>query len=247
MTVSDGLTRDPSCERAQLWADVAFRCTRGTLVWVSASVTHLLGWDVADLLGRPVVQVCHPDDADSIAVLRTASIAGRPARSRLRVRRHDGAWSWADVRAEPADHPGDLVGRALLIDEWVAAEAAEREAASRVDVLTRHHRAIVYRANAEERVTWVTPTVAEVLGWRPDEIVGTVMGDLMHPQDHPRARAGDPTYALARMRTQDGRYRWMSAVTERIVDPEGTLLGMIGTLQDVDGLARARREWTPGR
>ena len=37
-------------------------------------------------------------------------------------------------------------------------------------------------------IRWISPSVEEVLGWQPDELVGRTAADLVHPDDMPRDR-----------------------------------------------------------
>lgn len=73
---------------------------------------------------------------------------------------------------------------------------------------------------ADGSYRWVSPAVTRSMGWTPDELVGTILGELVHPDDllataatRTAIYAGQKT-AMAegrlvlRLRTKDGTWRW---------------------------------------
>ncbi|MBP1180382.1 ATP-binding protein [Methylobacterium sp. PvR107] len=77
---------------------------------------------------------------------------------------------------------------------------------------------MMLRCRFDGTITAVNPAWTEVLAWRPDELVGTTLMDLVHPDDLPRtidgARRLSGGERLARFdnryRHRDGSYRWIS-------------------------------------
>ncbi len=114
---------------------------------------------------------------------------------------------------------------------------------------------IVYLSDLDQRVTWVAPSVTGLLGWDPGELVGTDMADLLHPDDRRAAdeqRAGVHADqdaisrviggALIRVRAKGGGYRWFRGSGSAYADESGEIVGVAGSLRDVDDLVRAREE-----
>jgi len=73
---------------------------------------------------------------------------------------------------------------------------------------------------------YVSPSVVRVLGWTPQELVGSEVSALVHPED--RAAAGDPEGKLPRgeifrgrfrVRAKAGDYVWIETATRRFGDP----------------------------
>ena len=129
---------------------------------------------------------------------------------------------------------------------------------SQYQLLAEHASDIVYRSDADRLMTWVSPAVTTALGWRPDELVGTVMADLIHPDDRStteqvrdRAYAGesvdDPAegYVL-RLRRKSGGYRWMSNRLTPLSDDRGAPAGIVGGLTAVDELVAVRERAESG-
>ncbi len=71
----------------------------GMITYVSPSVQVVFGFEPGDLLGRPILEMIHPDDVDR-ASEAIASLADRPFESatvELRCRHVDGSWRWAET------------------------------------------------------------------------------------------------------------------------------------------------------
>jgi diguanylate cyclase (GGDEF)-like protein/PAS domain S-box-containing protein len=106
-------------------------------------------------------------------------------------------------------------------------------------------------------ITAVGDSVVDVLGWRPDQLIGRPSTDLIHPNDQASAVAawfamvhapGSTRKWRGRYRTSEGRWRWIEAVnTNRLDDPEspGVFTTMRGAATDHSSLEdelRAREE-----
>ena len=88
-------------------------------------------------------------------------------------------------------------------------------------------------------VVWVSPSVAAVLGYAPERLVGTSPRSLLHPEDAERVlreiaaalRTGAP--AVFRIRHKDGTYRWMETVSRVLRDEAGASVGVHTVSRDV--------------
>ena len=84
--------------------------------------------------------------------------------------------------------------------------------------------------NEAARITKVEESIAEILGWRPDQILGSPPTSLVHPDDLARAvgawfsmmeNPGSTQTWRGRFRTADGGWRWIEAHnTNRLDDPD---------------------------
>lgn len=113
---------------------------------------------------------------------------------------------------------------------------------------------IVYAAGPDGLVTWVSPTVEQALGWRPRDLIGTSMMDLVHKDDHAtigvvrdRTYSGEhvehpPGGILIRMRGKDGEYRWVGGRVRPVTTSTGEPAGVVGGISVVDELVEAREE-----
>ena len=73
-------------------------------------------------------------------------------------------------------------------------------------------------------IEWISPSVLEVLGAPPAEIIGSRMFERVHPDDRPMVLAkssdlnsGGSVQHRSCFRTADGSYRWLDVVVDPIV------------------------------
>lgn len=199
----------------------------------------------------------HPEDVARIDGAEAALRAGQPAAAELRLLDRAGAPHWFSLLAVPTcDAGGHVTGHV------VAWRAVEGETALRTELAAseRHFRLlaetasdIVYSAGADRCVTWVSSSIERALGWTPDELVGTWMSDLVHPDDlawsaarRDRIYGGDPAAEaegsfVLRLRTRDGAYRWVSTTLTTHRDGDGTPIGFTGGMKVIDDVMEERQ------
>ena len=124
------------------------------------------------------------------------------------------------------------------------AELVQSEA--RFRLLAENSSDVVYLRDFSGVVTWVSPSITEMLGWDPVELIGSTARDLVHPDDLTgvvdrgrRLTEGEVVGGeLVRARRSDGTYRVMS-VTARLLDEQcAGLAGVVIGLRDVDEVVR---------
>ncbi|MCB0915431.1 MAG: diguanylate cyclase [Actinobacteria bacterium] len=84
----------------------------GNLLWVSPSVTHLLGWDPDNLDAIEPTKVLHPDDLPAVRQAQRQVRNGREAAMEVRVATGVERYRWFAVLLRPIfDDDGEVVGR----------------------------------------------------------------------------------------------------------------------------------------
>lgn len=147
---------------------------------------------------------------------------------------------------------GNVRGFVVQIVDVTEKVAALRDSlASRREyrMLAENANDVVWRLDADSVMTWVSPSLASVMGWQPEQLLGTKPRALTHPDDQvemTRRRADMfagktiPTSEL-RMRCADGQYRWMSVQVRPATSPDGTVTGAVVGLRDVHSAVLARQ------
>lgn len=97
--------------------------------------------------------------------------------------------------------------------------------------------------------TFITPSCYDLLGYRPDELLGTYALDLIHPEDHPPilalieqalTEAQSAVTLTYRLRHKAGHYLWVEATARFRNEPNNSKSGeMIGVMRDVTERKRA--------
>ena len=115
-----------------------------------------------------------------------------------------------------------------------------------LQVLADHLADLTYVANQDRQVIWVGTNCADVLGWEPEEMLGTGFLDFMHPHDVAKIvayrerlyrgeelpEAEEPS--IVRLRHKDGSYHWFSGRAIPLLDDDGQPAGFAAGLRCVD-------------
>lgn len=114
--------------------DVVLHMRNERIVWVSPSVTKVLGWLPEDWIGRPGRVFLEPADQAEVKANLERLAAGQPISARNRIRAKDGSWHWMDTRAsqflDELGQPDGVLAAGRLVDAEVMAEQAlERKSA----------------------------------------------------------------------------------------------------------------------
>ena len=149
--------------------------------------------------------------------------------------------SGPDVEGEPL---ASLVGVVTVLTD--ATDTTRGRAAS--NALLNHYQMLVDNTtdmvmliSPAFKLTWVSAATRHVLGYGPEELVGTNTVDLVHPDDRPvlaSLRAATDRLAQGvkyelRARNSAGEYRWMSGISRVAFDRDGNAVGRISTLRDI--------------
>lgn len=120
-------------------SDVVARIRRGTIQWISPSVTPTFGYPVDECIGRLATDFLEADDRAQCATYMAQLESGRPVRARKLVRSKDGSRHWIETHASPyLDATGRMdgfVATSRIVDAQVAAEQ-QLEHRARTDELT---------------------------------------------------------------------------------------------------------------
>lgn len=103
----------------------------GRLVWSSATMPRILGWQPEDLVGMQTMDLIHPDDLDDARAARARLGSESSAQGEFRMRCADGSYRWVETRT---DHIGDAGGRVVAIRDV----HDERLGRARLDHLAAH-------------------------------------------------------------------------------------------------------------
>ena len=214
-----------------------------TMEWVSPSVGSQLGWDADDLVGRPVADIVHGEDRARLGSMRRHPTGNRTTTEEVRMRCAGGTLLWVSATLRDVlDAEDQVVNRVLSlrnIDKKVQTRRELEASEARFRTLAENVSDVVF-ATTSGRFTWVSPSVEWVLGWRPEELVGRPVMDLISEEDHDRARAASARATVGerlepleiRFLTASGDTLWMEAHS-RAVEGAPNISYVTG-LQDIN-------------
>ena len=223
--------------------------SQGQLEWVSASVEHILGWKVDDLVGTLPWDIVHPDDHAAAAEALTEAVENPLDRVsiNLRIKGADHGWRWMSAVGHYAAD-GLLVTSYRDIEAEQAALIALQESEARYRLLAENSSDVVLRRR-EGLMLWVSPSLTAVLGWSPGEWVGRDLYAYVHPDDQARLRDdssrvadGETVHARYRLRDKSGEYHWVGTSVGRYVDVNGHADGVISSFRLEDDEVEIKAE-----
>ena len=227
----------------------------GVVLSANVQVARMLLVDRADLVGRHQHELCSVAHRDTLARL-LGTPAGSSALADLELVRADGSALPAQVVVVAIDVDGAVV-RCLLVTDIadhrrVEARLAEQSLSlahseAKLHLLAENSSDVVYSLDVVGTIEWMSPSAQTMLGFRPEDLVGHHVRELLHPDAVAAAartrqemvKIGHGSVEM-RVRTADGDWRWVNVTGRAVFDADGKLVGGIESLRDIDAEVRNR-------
>ena len=233
----------------------------GASIW-SKEMFRIYGFDPAQGVPRAKVlsQLYHPDDR----LILTAILSGLDRETMnyandVRMVRPDGEIRYLSVRGAVERGPDGTVlavsGVTMDVTNAKRAELVLRESEARYRLLAENVTDIIAQMDLQGVITFVTPACERVLGYRPEELVGRRLLDLLHPDDQARIQAGVQARIVAgpdqisaavqyRVRHKDGRWIWIEGQPTVLYDAAGAPIALQDSVRDVSDRKAAEQRQT---
>ncbi len=223
---------------------VAIVSPQGVFESVNPALAEMVGYPQDQMVGMSFQDITHPDDQDASAALLQRLIGGETSHVSLRKRyvTSSGTTLWIDLAVGVARTKEAAIDHfvAQMIDvsaEVEYADALERTV-RRFRLLAENATDVVFELDHEFAILWVSPSVQNVLGWRPETLIGRSVADLFEQDSEPSSLARlVEGYSVDNQRmpyrTAAGVPAWMSVLARPVTDPDGRFTGAIIGLRDI--------------
>jgi len=123
-----------------------------------------------------------------------------------------------------------------------------RESEAYFRSLVEHARDVIHVINGDGTTRYITPSVKRLLGYSPEELIGKMAVELVHPDDRASAMAALRLDRYApgagrglefRVGHRDGSWRIFEGVGTNLMD-DPTVQGVIVNSRDITGSKRAQ-------
>jgi PAS domain S-box-containing protein len=213
--------------------------------WASPATERLFGRTLAQAVGEPVGELFEPAERPRLEAWISGASASRQETSTRVGATRELDLALVDHRAEPAI-AGYLL-QARDVTERNAAQRAARERDQAYAALLVNLRGMAYRCRND--LDWTMELVTDgclaLTGYPPEALLlnrDVAFGSLIHPDDagplaekcQANLAARKPCLNEYRIRTGEGRWRWILDVAHGVYDADGTLLAIEGFITDVD-------------
>jgi len=214
----------------------------GEIVDANPAAARFYGYSVEQLRSMLISQInaLAPED-----IARERARALRHDRSYFTFphRLSDGEIRTVEVYSSPVQDRGGPLLFSIIHDvtEQASARKALAESESRYRLLAENTTDIVWQLDLDDLIIWVSPSIEPLLGWRPDQLLGSRPEGIVHPGDREVlglwrtplfADTGVSTFEL-RMLAADGSYQWMSVQSRPTTDAGGAANGVVVWLRDI--------------
>ena len=220
--------------------------------YISPSVELLRGFTVEEIMSEPMDAALTPEAADYIhrdmnekkAQLRSGALAFDTFYvEEIEQPCKDGSTVMTEVvgKYHLNEDTGHIEVWAITrdISERVAAQEQLAASEERYRLLAENSSDFVLLATPEGVIEWISPSVAKVLGWKADQLVGLRVTDYVLPQEDAAVREAQQTAmrgAAATMRvrlpTTSGDLRWFSVSVRPVTDDDGNVIARVSTFSD---------------
>lgn len=248
-----------NAERLQLSIDraavgMALTSRDGKFEHVNPALARMLRYDPQDLVGMAFDAVTHPEDIDASRAMMTRLLDEGVDQMSLRKRYLTafGDTLWVDLSVAVARRDDGEIDHFIAQMVDVTAEVQYAEALEttvrRFRQLAENASDVVYEMGTDWSIRWISPSVQNVLGWDPDQLLGTPAPSIMAPgqeellevrgeQIRSGYSVGGENLAFL---TASGQVRWMSAMAHPITGENEVVDGVIVGLRDVTSEIEAR-------
>jgi diguanylate cyclase (GGDEF)-like protein/PAS domain S-box-containing protein len=166
-----------------------------------------------------------------------------------------GILSFVDVE-EPHDWPMEQVVAIQLAGSIIgAAIRCQTIAKALMDCEAKYHLLadsssdIIELYNADGIMTFASPSIERVYGWRADEVIGSSSFDRIHPEDigivkemlQQQISKGKSAYLQCRVQCKDGSYIWIESNVRPIREADGKIGKYLCVTQDISGRMMAEQ------
>ena len=198
----------------------------------------------------------HPADRERyLHEFQSALQARRKITIEYRLRRSDGQYRWLLDTMVPRyaadENFAGLIGIAIDMTDRKNAEESLRRSESQMRLLTENMVDTISQIDAQYRVLYVSPSIQRELGYRPTDLLGQRLLDVLHPDDartfyHQMIMAATlraPTLRLIyRQRHAAGHYLWIESEIQLLYADDGEFSGAVFGSRDVSTRQQAEAE-----
>jgi len=225
---------------------------QGTILYLSPSVGRITGWNIDEQIGLNALDFMHPDDVNRIATFMTEAVLARKLDTAFeyRYRCRDGSYIWVETLSRFIVDETGIPVRAIAstrdISSRKQAETALRASEERLRLITDNIHDMIALVDTELKFRYASPSYLLLLGYNPEELIGTSILEFIHPDDLPfitkkvavsiDKKASDS--AEFRYRHHDGYYVWLESIGTSILDDARNFSGAVFTSRDI-----SERRW----
>ena len=217
----------------------------GLILEANRSAAVLLGVTKRGLVQKPLLHFIAKEDHDLLLLhCQKLFATGSPQVCELRMVKKDRATVWVRIAGSAAtDNEGARTWQAVLSDITAQKQAQEalHDSNLHLQLITENMLDMVSRVTMSGIRVYVSPAHQRVLGYKPEDMIGTSVVDYVHPDDMERVSAAVQSALRSlhaqrvefRSRHADGHYVWLETIGKALFDNNGSPIGGVLSSRDI--------------
>lgn len=209
---------------------IALVAPTGQWMKVNPAFCCMLGYTSVELMDLTYQDITHPDDSPQDMICSYELCEGKSKENQYEKRyiNKNGDILWCSihvslVRSEFNDEPLYFICHIVDISYRKLSEKTLLHSEEVFKLITDHAQEIIYIADLEGVCRFCSPSVQQILGYSPEEVIGRNNNASFHPQDLERISQMDLTKGNLlniRVRHKDGHYLWFETTYKVFGDAE---------------------------
>lgn len=219
------------------------------IVYANESFFRMTGYTIEEIVGKTPRILQGPEtDRARLDEIRTALTRQEPVRVELLNYRKDGTEFWVEVDIVPVSDENGTHTHWVSVQREVTERRRQQEALKESEerlrtILLQYASDMITILEPNGDIRYQSPAVTDILGYRPEELVGESFYDYVHPEDVGRvmgefAKFSNTTGAgpsmEIRVRHADGSWRYIEGIGNNLQGDPG-VRGMVVNSRDVTG------------
>jgi PAS domain S-box-containing protein len=224
----------------------------GTLTSLNPTFEKMTGWKTSEWIGKSFEGLIYPDDLSlAVETFEQASRGENVPPYSLRILSKSGKYVVGEFTSKPHSKDGKIVGEFGIVHDVTERKKTEKRVLENQQKFERLFRgnpeASVY-LDLEFHILDINPRFEELFGYKPDEIRGKNLDEVVVPKDlmeeagmlNRNAEKGYVYYDTVRRR-KNGLLVPVS-ISAATITVDGQLVGYVGVYKDISELRRTERD-----
>ncbi|MDN7025850.1 PAS domain S-box protein [Methanoculleus sp. FWC-SCC1] len=161
---------------------------QGRITYMSPALERLTGYRVSEVVGEPFSRYVHPEDLPGLQASFGRTLAGAQEPHEFRVFDRDGSLHHVVTSSRPLTDDGRLVGLIGVLTDITdrkLAEEALRKSEEMYRSITQRSFDVIVTVDCDGRITYISPAVKRILGYKPKSVTGTRWLDYVVEPEQP--------------------------------------------------------------
>jgi len=233
-------------------SEIIYRCKNDlqwTMIFISDGVQNITGYPSNDFINnkiRSYSDTIHPDDREEVKSIIDENIKNRTQfQIEYRIITKENSIKWVFEKGKGVfDTNGELLWIDGIIFDITArkqeSEKAWRDSNEKFDLLANNFKDVICLHQVDGKYIYISPSCKHILGYSPEELLGTNPMKLVHPDDlvdlgkkYKKKLKGEDNLTTYRIRKKTGEYIWFESVNQMIKDEDGNVSKFVSSSRDV--------------